>query len=148
MLSVKSIDFSDRFWSLIDATGDCWLWLGHKDKDGYAASARRKPSRVHRWMYQNLVDVQLGSLQLDHLCRVRHCVNPDHLEPVVARVNTMRGYGPAGINARKGHCSKGHAYTEDNTYNTSDGKRNCRSCNRDYNRNKRRLKVRGLWPTN
>jgi hypothetical protein len=74
-------------------------------------------------------------LQIDHLCRVRHCVNPAHLEPVTPRVNARRGFGASGRNARKTHCPAGHPYAGDNLYRYPiTGDRHCRACGREQKR--------------
>lgn len=72
--------------------GGCWLWKRSKDKDGYGwSSFENKTHQAHRLSYQ-LVNGEIpDGLHLDHLCRVRHCVNPDHLEPVTPRENLRRG---------------------------------------------------------
>lgn len=81
---------------------------------------------VHRIAYELLVGPIPDGLQLDHLCRVRNCVNPDHLEPVTGQENMRRGYF-----GTKTHCPNGHAYDEANTYifsNTRGRHRQCRTC--------------------
>lgn len=75
---------------------------------------------------QMLGDVPLGR-ELDHLCRVRKCVNPFHLEAVPHRLNTLRGVGPTATNAVKTTCSNGHSYDELNTYVRPTG-RGCKAC--------------------
>lgn len=84
---------------------------------------------AHRFIYEQLVGPIGGGLQLDHLCRVRHCVNPDHLEPVTQRVNMMRGQGLAARNAKKTHCIRGHRLAGENIH-TYDNKRSCKKCHR------------------
>lgn len=70
-------------------------------------------------------------LQIDHLCRNRVCVNPDHLEPVTRRVNLLRGVGFSARNAKAVRCPAGHAYDLSNTYLRPDGKgRDCLRCRR------------------
>jgi hypothetical protein len=75
-------------------------------------------------------------LQLDHLCRVRHCVYPAHLEPVTPRENVLRGETVAASNARKTHCLRGHPFDEVNTchWQSRPGRRDCRECKRDHTR--------------
>jgi hypothetical protein len=68
-------------------------------------------------------------MQLDHLCRVRGCVNPDHLEVVTGATNTLRGISSPAINARKTHCRRGHEFTPENTY-IDRGSRRCKACRR------------------
>ena len=71
-------------------------------------------------------------LTLDHLCRVRACVNPAHLEPVTLRENTLRSpSAPTAINARKTECLRGHAFTPENTW-VHRSRRCCRECKRSW----------------
>lgn len=110
----------------------CWLWLGKVAKDtGYGkASFRGREILAHRLFYGTLVGPIPRGLTLDHLCRVRSCVNPAHTEPVTRAVNVMRGDGIAARNARKITCHAGHPFTKRNTYITADGYRQCRECRR------------------
>jgi hypothetical protein len=101
----------------------CWLWTGYAYSNGYAAmSWQGKQQLLHRLAYEHYVGPIPDGLQLDHLCRVRSCVNPDHLEPVTAMENTRR--------AMRLSCVNGHPFTPDNTYIPTDGKRYCRECRR------------------
>ncbi|TDD77726.1 HNH endonuclease [Actinomadura rubrisoli] len=90
----------------------------------------RKNVVVHRFVYESLVGPIPEGLVLDHLCRVRACCNPAHLEPVTDRVNILRGASITAANARKTHCDHGHEFTSQNTYRHR-GRRLCRACNRD-----------------
>jgi hypothetical protein len=106
---------------------------GPGEKYGYIR-VDGKTVKATRYGYAALVGPIPEGLQLDHLCRVRRCVRPDHLELVTSRENSLRGIGPAAINARKTHCSKGHPYDAENTaIYEGDGKRHryCKQCNRD-----------------
>jgi len=85
---------------------------------------------AHRFAYEALVGPIPEGLKLDHLCRNRACVNPDHTEPVTDRVNTLRGFGPTAMNARATHCSEGHEFTDENTYLNQSGSRVCLTCMR------------------
>jgi hypothetical protein len=75
-----------------DSSG-CWLWTGGRKPTGYGNFKAHSKSTVnaHRWSYEQHVGPIPDGLVLDHLCRVRHCVNPAHLEPVTTRVNLARG---------------------------------------------------------
>ncbi|KAB2977369.1 HNH endonuclease [Streptomyces sp. SS1-1] len=84
---------------------------------------------AHRVAYQEIVGPIPEGLQLDHLCRVRHCVNPAHLEPVTSRENTLRGENLVAINAAKTHCKRGHLFDAANTYRWRNS-RICRECRR------------------
>lgn len=100
----------ERFWSKVDKTPDCWLWTAGKDWDGYGIFARdgSRSCRAHRWSYEQAIGPIPEGLQIDHLCRVRNCVRPDHLEAVTSRTNTLRGETRAAKNAIKTHCPYGH----------------------------------------
>lgn len=75
----------------------CWVWLRSRDRDGYGwASLDNKTYSAHRLVFVLLGGVIPDGLVLDHLCRVRHCVNPAHLEPVTNRENLARGDTPTG----------------------------------------------------
>ncbi len=109
----------------------CWIWqLRCMRKGGYGLiTVAGGPKLAHRVSYEVFVGPIPSGLQIDHLCRVRLCVNPDHLEPVTARENIMRSpFAPAAINARKTHCPQGHEYTPENTYRQHHGGRLCRTC--------------------
>ncbi len=88
----------ERFWAKVDRSGECWLWTGNVYRDGYGQFyVERRQVRAHRWAYESEVGPIPEGLVLDHLCRVRLCVRPSHLEPVTNRENLLRG-----IAARKG----------------------------------------------
>jgi len=114
-----------RYVEVHQVTG-CWEWTGAFDRSGYGAfKAQGKKINSHRWSYRFFKGEPAKGLDLDHLCRVRKCVSPEHLEPVTRRVNVLRGL--AG-QERKTHCIHGHAYTPENTYRYPSGGRECRTC--------------------
>lgn len=123
----------DRFRSKIDidpGTG-CWLWNGTLyPRTGYANFwLDGKSNLAHRIAYRWWKGEIPVGYQLDHLCKVRRCVNPDHLEAVTPRVNNLRSMSPPAINARKTHCKRGHEYTPENTHiDARSGARLCRAC--------------------
>ena len=108
------------------------MWLGATSGgygsfwDGHAIV------RAHRFAYELLSGPVPEGLELDHLCRTRACVRPDHLEPVTAAENQIRGEGKGGLNYASPltHCPLGHPYDEANTHTTKQGYRQCRTCNR------------------
>lgn len=126
---------SERFWPKVDLNGDggCWLWTAYCDPQGYprfgvgiTSEGTRRVVYAHRWAYESLVGPIPAGLQLDHLCRVRNCVNPNHLEPVTGRENHARG-----SKAMQTHCINGHEFTVENTYVRKNGCRTCRACKRE-----------------
>lgn len=132
---------ADRFWAKVNKAGPlpeyapeigvCWLWTAYIEPRGYGVfrpSGCSTNVKAHRWAYEALVGSIPAGLTLDHLCRVRHCVNPTHLEPVTNRENGLRGNTVAAINARKTHCVNGHEFTPENTTTRSDGGRRCQIC--------------------
>lgn len=119
-------------------TDDCMLYAGPLSNQGYGAvryyyKGTHINSRVHRLVYERFVGEIPEGLVLDHLCRVRHCINPNHLEPVTVKENNLRGISPMAQNARKTVCIKGHKYEGNNLWKKN-GARYCRECQNEYNR--------------
>lgn len=133
----------ERFWPKVDKDGPlprwapflgpCWIWTGSRSGGGYGRfvvdTTRRESTGAHRFSYELLVGPIPEGLQIDHLCRVRACCNPAHLEPVTTAENVRRGWFAAGPNPpprrpteswtyeqrqrarRRGtHCRFGHPY--------------------------------------
>lgn len=143
----------DRFWSKVlklpppvDVPSDapswkhfpCWLWTGAKITSGYGSFgvSTKNWMRAHRYAFEVSRGPIPPGLQLDHLCRNRACVNPDHLDPVNNRENTLRGLGPILAAQRqlvKTHCPQGHPYDEANTYHCKKKlNRMCKACHRAH----------------
>lgn len=86
-------DARERFESFIDRTETCWLWTGSLTYDGYGIFREdNRRTGAHRFAYEYLIGPVPDGMQLDHLCRVRNCVNPEHLEPVTGAENTRRAF--------------------------------------------------------
>lgn len=108
---------------------DCWVWTLFIDPGGYSRTKLNgKDMTGHRASYMAFKGEIPEGLHIDHLCRRRNCINPDHLEAVTPKENTLRGFNPAAINARKTVCNRGHLFTNENTYIDLQNKRSCRNC--------------------
>ena len=125
-----------RFWSKVEFTESCWLWNGPNNGTGYGHMfVDGKTAYAHRWAYEYLVGPIAKGYVLDHLCRVRHCVNPSHLEQVTQRENILRGTGLAARAAAKTECLRGHSLTDPSNLTErgkSRGRRACMACARIY----------------
>jgi hypothetical protein len=118
----------------------CWLWTAALDSNGYSklATTDGKWDRAHRISYRLFVGPVPDGMEIDHVCRVRRCVNPEHLEAVLPAQNKLRGLGLPARNARKRRCVRGHLFTPENTYVRKDGGRTCLTCKRVAARETRR----------
>ena len=118
----------ESFWARVDKSANCWLWTGSINNAGYGRIARSGDGvggLAHRISYELEAGPIPAGLEIDHLCRVRACVNPAHLEPVTRAENVRRA--AAAIT----HCRQGHEYAPENTYiDPRTRKRQCRVCNR------------------
>jgi hypothetical protein len=139
-----------RFWAKVEKTSTCWLWTAARIASGYghfhvARNGQRRALKAHRVAFELLKGPIPDGMCLDHLCRIRECVNPDHLEVVTGATNTLRGISSPAINARKTHCHRGHEFTTENTYIEA-GSRRCRACRRlTQNRSNARRRLVSKW---
>jgi len=120
-----------RFWSRVDTSGPCWIWTGLKTDRGYGQIwINGKMIRVHRWIYEQVCGPIEPGMVIDHLCRIRPCVRPSHLEATTPRQNVLRGVSSAAERAKQTHCKNGHEFTPENTYyrNEAQTQRGCRAC--------------------
>jgi len=125
------------FWALSSyaAADDCWLWAGYKERNGYGRLFFQGVRvSAHRFAYELTRGKIPKGLTIDHLCRVRHCVNPHHMEAVPNGVNVLRGVGLTAQNARKTHCPQGHLYS---SARNGQGRRDCHVCRREQYRRRR-----------
>jgi HNH endonuclease len=127
---------------------ECWEWTGSRNHAGYGViwyggspADGGRGYRAHRVAYELFVGPIPDGLSLDHLCRVKHCVNPEHLEPVTQRENIMRSpVAVAALQAARTHCIHGHPFAGDNLriYTRRKGvERVCRTCERGRTRTRR-----------
>lgn len=125
--------------SKIEPTGFCWLWTGYLNDRGYGTfRVGKQMLRAHRAVYSWLVELPPEDAVANHLCLVRNCVNPDHLEFVTQQKNVHYSYSPAGRNVRKTHCKREHPLAGDNLYTKPSGQRICRTCkNKEQNEARR-----------
>lgn len=107
----------------------CWEWFGGVNSAGYGP---------HKRFYERFAGPVPPGLELDHLCRNKLCVNPEHLEPVTHLENIRRGE-----KANRTHCVRGHSLDLLNTYIKPNGSRNCRTCRRNALRALRQRRSNG-----
>lgn len=125
-----------RFWAKVRITDDCWLWIAAVQSKGYGSFAIDGVTySAHRLAYEDRFGAIPEGLQIDHLCRVRQCVNPEHMEPVTSIENTRRGFFD------RGECKYGHDLTKTPPYvtTTANGRkrRECRECRTNSRRKAR-----------
>lgn len=159
------MDAYNRFFAKIqiDPQTDCWLWTASKTKNGYPRfHLNGKWAAAHRIMYQWTFGQIPPDKECDHICDLRgapepnrHCVNPDHIQIVTHRENTLRGKTIPALNITKTHCPQGHEYTEENTWVGKRVSRTCKLCSNSRtlayyhrNRDKELLKRRQYWEKN
>lgn len=121
--------------TMADPSG-CWLWIGSTNPKGYGHiwdERRRGVYAVHRIVWEHCHGPIPDGLEVDHLCRVRNCVNPDHLEVVDHAANVRR-------RVRASHCKRGHPLTPENVHiDRRHGGRKCKQC-------RKARKLEGLTP--
>jgi|SRR5918996_4638050 hypothetical protein len=130
----------DRFMTRveIDAESGCWIWKTTQRYGLFWVAGRNV--LAHRVAYELFIGSIPPKMQVDHECEVTVCVNPMHLRLATPQQNTRASSrSPAGMNARKTHCKRGHAFDEANTYvHPRRGIRQCRQCGRDEARDRMR----------
>ncbi len=119
----------ERFSAKVRKTQKCWIWLaastGGKSGDYGVMRVGTEMKYAHRISYELFKRKIPRGLQIDHLCRNRKCVNPEHLEVVTQRENLLRGDGATARNSKKTKCKRGHRFTPSLTYSTNYVFRQC-----------------------
>lgn len=136
---------AERFWAKVDwrEPDECWEWQGSLQRHGYGhiyigkIDGSKRFRSAHRVAYELEVGPIPDGLVLDHLCRNPICVNPSHLEPVTQRINLLRGETVPARRAAKTHCKRGHPFDEENTRIDKKGRRVCRTCASDRQRERK-----------
>lgn len=130
---MEPLAVAHRFWTKIASTSSgCWLWGASRGRNGYARFGWRGNAReAHRYAYELCVGPIPPGHEIDHKCRVRHCVNPDHLQVVPRGWNGAQGFELAAQMKRQAtHCKRGHPFTPENTGLQRGKHRSCRTCTR------------------
>lgn len=131
----------DKFLEKVEKTDSCWKWKLSVKPNGYSQTfINGKRVYSHRLAYELFKGQIPDTFHIDHLCRNRSCVNPDHLEAVTPEENVRRGLP---FRVPKKSCIHGHLFSDDNVYIDPDGSRNCRTCKRIKNkvRHHRRVQI-------
>lgn len=130
---VDPVELAERMerFSIPEPNSGCVLWLGTVSRGGYSMlSVGGRPTYGHRAAYEAVNGPIPGGLDLDHLCRVRSCINPRHLEAVTRKVNCLRGISLPAQNSRKTHCLRGHPIDRVHRVHGRVIGRVCSECNR------------------
>ena len=115
------------FMAKVEEIAGCWIWRGSILRNGYGQFYSGGPHLAHRYSYELHKGPIPKGLVIDHLCRVRRCVNPDHLEAVTQSINLLRGETLNASEVTRMVCPSGHPYNETNT-RIYRGRRFCKAC--------------------
>ena len=139
METICKIMLPDRFWDKVTTSNTnfykdtpCMEWSAFINPSGYGKFwFNGKNEQSHRLSYEDKYGKIQEGLVINHLCRNRSCVNPNHLEDVTQQENIQKGLTGFAVGLRmrtKTHCPQGHEYNDQNTYISPNGSRNCRAC--------------------
>ncbi|MCC7045035.1 MAG: HNH endonuclease [Acidobacteria bacterium] len=130
----------ERFFDKVAAAGDCWLWAGGMNPNGYPKFWADGHQYAHRFAQATFNAPIPAGMTVDHYrypdggCIGPACVNPEHLRLASQRENILRSSGITASAAAKTQCPQGHPYAGDNLYINGSGDRLCRECNRARSR--------------
>lgn len=129
---------AERFWAKVNKTPGCWMWTGGTGHNGYGQFwLGGKLVQAHRFAYELVHGPLLPGVKVLHECDTPPCVRDEHLFPGTQGDNNRdmaRKGRHVSPNARKTHCPSGHPYSTANTYVDPDGRRHCRTCQREWKR--------------
>jgi hypothetical protein len=100
-----------RFVGKIEKLDGCWLWVGLKGPNGYGRfSVGTREISAHRFSYQHFIGAIAPGMTVDHICRIKICVRPDHLQLLTNEENSARAqeFVVETANAKKKYCKRGH----------------------------------------
>ena len=130
----KGLTFGYDAYDVVDVGYEtpCWIFRKKQTGRGYAQMwVDGVQTTAHRAYYMHYVGPIPEGMTLDHLCRNRPCVNPDHMDICTRGENVLRGEGISAQNARKTHCHRGHSLAPEDGHvyiNPYDGSRQCTTC--------------------
>jgi len=135
-------DMDEMFFQQVDKTSSlkgCWLWTGFIHPTGYVYFWYKGSCvKGHRYVYELYEGPIPNGYDVHHICEVKICVNPSHLEALPRKEHAKQHsvmYSETSWQIKKTHCPQGHEYTPENTY-LRYNKRYCSKC--------RGLRIRGL----
>lgn len=147
---IQHKDRDERFWDYVfpEPNSGCWIYAGGDNGHGYGSfMTRRGRKYAHRFAYEAIKGPIPKGMELDHLCCLRCCCNPDHLEPVTRQENIRRSVARGAVfRAPTTHCPKGHPKVDGNVVEIkrADGRtyRACRQCQQEASRRREAKRVR------
>ena len=125
------------FWAKVDFNGpipidnpnlgQCWPWTAALNQSGYGTFLQ---GLAHRASFRLAGGLIPAGYVIDHLCRTRHCVRPDHMEVVTPAENTRRGNSLPVVTKRTKRCQRGHDLSDEKNVCHTQGSDKCLICKR------------------